>query len=188
MPFDLPLLTTESIIYGAALAGGLWLVYPRLANFIEYRILSQVVKAVTGHSTLRPRAIRVGENLSNSYDSVKRALASRNNDQRWQIRQVRFEEPLEKAIRLEGLSVLKETPEEEMERIRKGAKGGKRHSSSLRIQVDITETVQGTQVAWKFLPEDERYFNQRLQVMDASTSLLLLRTNFNIIRELGLTG
>ncbi|MBK9281307.1 MAG: hypothetical protein IPM93_24365 [Candidatus Obscuribacter sp.] len=185
MSFDLPLLTTESIIYGAALAGGLWLVYPRLANFIEYRVLSQVVKAVTGHSTLRPRAIRVGENLSKSYDSVKRALASRNNAQRWQIRQVCFEEPIEKAIRLEGLSVLKETPEEEMERIKKG---GKRHSNSLRIQVDITETIQGTQVSWKFLPEDERYFNQRLQVMDASTSLLLLRTNFNIIRELGLTG
>lgn len=175
----------STVIYASGLTGALWLMWPRLSYFFEYRILTSIVKAVTGHMTLRPRSLQVGSNLNGAYDCVKRALASRQMDQRWAVRQIRFDEPIERAIRLEGTSMVAETPAEENERVKSGRA---KHNTSLRIQVDITETKQGTSVHWKFLPEDDRVFNQKLQVLDQGTSLLLARTNFNIIRELGLAG
>jgi hypothetical protein len=36
------------------------------------------------------------------------------------------------------------------------------------------------------MPEDQAQFSRNLQVLDKETSLLLARTNFNIIKELGL--
>ncbi|MBX9940155.1 MAG: hypothetical protein K2Y32_12925 [Candidatus Obscuribacterales bacterium] len=188
--FAMPAVSPESVLCSFAVGGAFFIIWPRLANFIEYRVLSRTVKNVTGHSTLRPRSIKVGRNLSAAYDSVKKALAARQSNQRWHLHQVRIDEPIEKAIRLEGVSILKESPEEEMHRSRSEARetGRGRHSTSLRIQVDITERAGETQVSWKFLPEDQRYFSEKLQTMDANTSLLLLRTNFNLIKELGLTA
>jgi len=174
--------TVDAVIYGAGAAGALWLLYPRLSYFIEYRLLSGMIKTVTGHNTFSPRTVKVKTPLAIAHDCVRRALASRQADHRWMIKHVHFAEPIECAVRLEGTTVVQETPAMEMQR----HKQGRGRNSCLRIQVDITQSKGETLIDWKFMPEDQAQFSRNLQVLDKETSLLLARTNFNIIKELGL--
>lgn len=183
MPLDyIGPITTEALIYGAGAAGALWLMAPRLAYFVEYRLLTGLVGTITGHNCIRPRSVKVKSGLTSAHESVQRALAGRQTDQRWSVKHVHFAQPIETAVRLEGTTVVKETPEMEYRRVKKGG----RHTTSLRIQVDITQNKGVTHIDWKFMPEDQSHFSRQLQVLDRDTSLLLARTNFNIIKELGL--
>lgn len=175
-------LNPETLIYGAGAIGFAWLILPKLNHFMEFKVITSVVKAATGHTDMRPRAVRCRRSLNAAYDSVKKALASRAADQRWNVRKIVFQEPIEKAIRLEGLAVCQETPYQEMQRHKR-----KKVDTVVRIQVDITPEGEGSKVSWKYLPENVSQLQDKLQVFDPETTMLLARTNFNIVKELGLS-
>jgi hypothetical protein len=170
----------ELILYMIAMLALSCVLVPRLLFFMELRRLNHATVRYLGTTAYLPKPIMSKQHMHIASRSVQKALSKRVRDFRWMIKVHDSHDSIEQAVRIEGF-----VP------IDKLAELNKSHSNKLgaqtldiKITVDIYKRQDGSQIVWKYMPNNASEFQRRQQVFDPAVSFLLSHTNFALMTEL----
>ena len=170
------------------LAGGLMLlafvvlvIIPRLKNFLEMQYLSWVTQPKLGDVDHTPLPVTSKQSYIEASKSVQRALAYGSYAVRWSLKVIEVSEPIEKAIRVVGNVT---TPSMKGALVPNSSSESKLEHISIKLEVDVKQRGQGSYITWHFYPDDPALFERQAQIRDFRLHLLLLRTNFHLMKEL----
>jgi hypothetical protein len=171
----------EIILDALAVSSLSLLVMPRLLFYIELRRLDAATKAYLGSTANLPKPILCRMQMHDAVRSVQKALAVRKRDFRWNIKIHKQHDAIEQAVRIEGFVPMEKLAEfnEEAHRSRPGSQ-----KLDMKITVDIYQHENGSQIVWKYQPDNSAEFQRRQQIFDPALSFLMHNTNFNLLKEL----
>jgi len=176
-------------MYQFQLAGGLMLlafvvlvIVPRLRNFFELQFLRSVIRPKLGQVDHTPGPVLSEQSYIEGSKSVQRALAYGNYATRWSLKVVVVSEPIEKAERVIGHVT---TPAIKGSLVPRSSADSKEEHISIKLECDIKQRGTGCYVTWHFYPSDPALFERQAQIADPRLDLLLARTNYHIMHELG---
>jgi hypothetical protein len=157
-------------------------IIPRLRNFFELRVLRGITQPVLGPVDHTPTAIISEQSYIEGSKSVQRALAYGNYATRWNLKVIEVSEPIEKAIRVVGNVT---TPAIKGALVPRSSADSKEENISIKLEIDVKQRGVGCYVTWHYYPSDPALFERQAQISDFRLNLLLARTNFHIMHELG---
>ncbi len=157
-------------------------VVPRLRNFFELQFLRSVTRPTLGQVDHTPAAILSEQSYIDGSKSVQRALAYGNYASRWSLKVVEVSEPIEKALRIIGHNT---TPAIKGALVPRSSADSKEENISIKLEIDVKQRGTGCYVTWHYYPSDPALFERQAQIADFRLNLLLARTNYHIMHELG---
>lgn len=157
--------------------------FPRLRGLMETTMLEQLTELTGPLTDVNPKPVYSRQNYLEGAKSVQRALAHNYKATNWSIKVVQVEDPIEKAIRVIGTSILGPALVHTPTTIQSDPKAPTK-TMAMTIHVDVHQVTDGCRIVWKYIPEDASEFQRRVQLNDRNLRLLLGRTNYSIIKQL----
>jgi hypothetical protein len=157
-------------------------IVPRLRNFFELQFLRGVTRPVLGEVDHTPGPIISKQSYIEGSKSVQRALAYGTYANRWNLKVIEVSEPIEKAIRVVGHVT---TPAIKGALVPRSSADSKEENITIKLEIDVKQRGVGCYVTWHFYPDDPALFERQAQISDFRLNLLLARTNYHIMHELG---
>jgi hypothetical protein len=156
-------------------------ILPRLKNFFELQYLAWVTHPKLGPVDHTPAAIMSKQSYLEGSKSVQRALAYGTYANRWSLKVIEVPEPIEKAIRVVGHVT---TPAIKGGLVPNSSADSREENISIKLEVDVKQRGTGCFITWHFYPSDPALFERQQQISDFRLQLLLLRTNYHLLKEL----
>jgi len=154
-------------------------VVPRLLFYMELRRLNDATVRYLGTTSCLPRPIVSRQHMLIAANSVQKALAKRQRDFRWNIKVDNGLNNLQPTMRIVGLM-----PIDKLEEFNE-SQSKTATSLDIKITVDIYHHATGSEIVWKYMPNNASEFQRRQQVFDPAVNYLLSNTNFQLLKELG---
>jgi hypothetical protein len=156
-------------------------IVPRLKRFLEMKYLSMTTRPRLGEHDHLPGPVNSPQSYVEASKSVQRALAYGSYASRWSLKVVEVPEPIEKAIRIIGNVA---TPAIKGSLVPNSSADSKMEFIHIKLEVDVKQRGQGSYITWHFYPSDPALFERQQQISDFRLHLLLLRTNYHLMKEL----
>ena len=156
-------------------------ILPRLKRFLEMKFLSMATHAKLGVQDHLPGPVSSPQSYIEASKSVQRALAYGSYATRWSLKVVEVSQPIEKAIRIIGNVA---TPAITGSLVPNSSADSKMEHIHIKLEVDVKQRGQGSHITWHFYPSDPALFERQQQISDFRLHLLLLRTNYHLMKEL----
>jgi hypothetical protein len=169
----------EITLYMIALFALSCVMLPRLIFFLELRRLNDLTVRYLGTTSYLPKPILSHQHMIDASHSVQKALSQRSRDFRWMIKVHEHRDNIEQAVRIEGF-----VPVDKLAELNESQTNRSGQSLDIKITVDIYQRACGSEIVWKYMPNNASEFQRRRQVFDPAVSFLLTHTNFALMTEL----
>lgn len=153
---------------------------PRLLFYMELRRLNDATTRYLGTTACLPRPVVSKQHMLSASRSVQKALAKRVRDFRWNIKVLEQRDNIQPTVRIEGFMPVDKLAELNESQARTTDK-----QLDIKITVDIYQHKNGSEIVWKYMPNDPSEFQRRQQIFDPAINFVLSNTNFQLLKELG---
>jgi hypothetical protein len=152
---------------------------PKLLFHISLRRLNKSTVGNLGATAYKPKHMVSRQPLELAVKSVRKALAKKKSHFGWIVREHAARSAKSQAVHIEGY-----VPAAKIAELSQSAEKTSGAAADIKIRVDIYERPEGTEIVWKYLPNNPADSHKRLEVLDPRFNSLLWHTNSELLSAL----
>jgi hypothetical protein len=152
---------------------------PKILFQISLRRLNKSTVGHLGATAYKPKHMVSRQPLALAVKSVKKALAKKKRAFGWIVREHQARNAKRKAVHIEGY-----VPAAHLAELSQSADKTYGPAVDIKIRVDIYERAEGTEIVWKYLPNNATDWQKRHEVLDPRFNSLLWHTNSELLSAL----
>lgn len=152
---------------------------PKILFQISLRRLNKSTVGHLGATAYKPKTMVSRMPFDRAVVSVKRALVKKKRAFGWIIREHQTRNAKQQAIQIEGY-----VPAAQIAELSQTADRKFGPAVDIKIRVDIYERGEGTEIVWKYLPNNATESQKRHELLDPRFNALLWETNSELLSQL----
>jgi hypothetical protein len=169
----------ELVLNTVALSSMVVLVGPKILFHISLRRINKSTVGHLGATAYKPKTMVSPQSFDRAVKSVKKALAKKKRAFGWIVREHQARRAKTQAIQIEGY-----LPAARIAELNQSTDTKFGPAVDIKIRVDIYERAEGTEIVWKYLPNNATEAHKRQELLDPRFNSLLWETNSELLSEL----
>jgi hypothetical protein len=169
----------ELVLNTVALTSMVALVGPKSVFQVSLRRLNKSTVGHLGAAAYKPKHMVSRQPLALAVKSVKKALARKTRDFGWIVREHQARSAKSQAVHIEGF-----VPAAKIAELSQSTDNAYGPAVDIKIRVDIYERPEGTEIVWKYLPNNASDTQKRQELLDPRFNSLLWHTNSELLSAL----
>ena len=173
----------EFIVQSLGITGLIALAAPRLiARVAMHRLNAQT--ASTGATAYKPKHMVSKQSVNAAAASVKKALSKRTREFSWIVREHPVKESKNAVVKIEAFVPAAKIAELAHSYDAMDFTPAQVPATDIKIRVEIYQRQDGSEIVWKYLPNNQADSEARKVVLDPRFNQLLSHTNNQLVSQL----
>jgi len=166
----------ELILNSLALTSVVALLSPKILFHISLRRLNKSTVGHLGATAYKPKHMVSRQPLALAAQSVRKALTRKKYDLGWIVREHHGKNSHSPALHIEGY-----VPAAKIAELSQSQEKNNEAALDIKIRVDLYERAEGTEIVWKYLPNNPSDSQERKELLDPRFNHLLSHTNSQLL-------